>query len=236
MRRVHILGLPRSGTTALANAVSQGLGLPLVVEPIFVWTDGFRVSLSEARSLDRTGIARVRQKIATLDRLYADQGGYVEKTPSSIFFAPILGELTPDATIILIKRDREQILRSLGAKLFDGKDGNVPEGSSLGIHNFSIQAAKIRMLLRTHGIFAGFAALLRIRPWLEINSIRKLSNVSELERYVDTALHCLEELDLADSERLLSLSYEDFRSDPARVLNEVLAFCSRPGSGVGNAN
>lgn len=230
------MGLPRSGTTALSNAVSQELGLPLVVEPIFLWTDGFKMNLDEARSLDEASIADVRHKIATLDRVYADQGGYVEKTPSSIFFAPILGELTADATIILIKRDREQILRSLRAKLFDGKDGNVPESSSLSLHNLSVRKEKARMLLRTHGVFSGLAALLRFPRWAKYNSINSLSGDSEIERYVDTALQCLEDLDVADDERLLSLSYEDFRSDPDRVLSEVVAFCSRPGSDSGKAN
>lgn len=227
MKRVHILGLPRSGTTALSNAVSRELGLPLVVEPIFLWTDGFKVNLDETRSLDKTSIAGVRQKIATLDRMYADRGGYVEKTPSSIFFAPVLGELAADATIILIKRDREQILRSLKAKLFNGKDGNVPESSSVGTHNLSVRTEKVRLLFLTHGILAGLAALFRFRPWAKRNSINTLSSEPELERYVDAAMQCLEDLNVADDGRLLSLSYDDFRSDSDRVLREVVAFCSR---------
>lgn len=226
MKRIHVLGLPRSGTTALSEAVARALELPLAIEPIFLWTDGFRVDLSDANALPESRIRRIRDRIKSLDVVYRARGGFVEKTPSSVFFAPVLSALIEDATVIVITRENDEIVRSLERKVFEGQDGNVGGGSNLSFHNMKVRAAKTAFMVRTLGPASALAALARYSCWARRNGISTLSDGAEIRSFVARAGAGLDQLSPGATNRMLTVPYQRFRDDPHTLVGEIVAFCS----------
>ena len=106
IKRIHIVGLPRSGTTALSKMVAERLGLPLASEPIFLWNDGFKIDLFNNDLQQEHRLSRVQEGLARLDRMFSRHGGYVEKTPSSALLAPYFYKIQRYAYIVLITRNR----------------------------------------------------------------------------------------------------------------------------------
>ena len=226
MKRIHVLGLPRSGTTALSEAVAGALELPLAIEPIFLWTDGFRVDLSDTNALPENRSRRIRDRIKSLDAVYRARGGFVEKTPSSVFFAPLLGALVKDATVIVITRENDEIVRSLERKVLEGKDGNVGGTSNLFVHNMKVRAAKSAFMVRTLGPISAVAALARYSGWARRNGIGTLADSAEIRGFVARAKASLDQLDLGATNRMLTVPYQRFRDDPDALVGEILAFCN----------
>lgn len=229
MIRVHILGLPRSGTTALSQALAKRLRLPLVVEPIFLWTDGFRVNLMRERAPDAGDLRRIRYKIGRLDQIFGSSGGFVEKTPSSVFLAPVLGQVVRNSVVIVVTRDRDAIVRSAARKVFEHRDGNVAAGYNLRVHNVLVRIAKTFLLFRTMGIVEGVAALTRFSDWAAHNSILGLSTQDEVETYVGDAKARLDALNIGATNRVMTIPYERFRTEPNVIIERIGVFCNEAG-------
>jgi len=228
MLRIHVLGLPRSGTTALSKVLAERLDLPLVVEPIFLWTDGFRLDLSTITSQSSQDIQRIRNKMKVLSRVFHSSGGFVEKTPSSVFAAPVLDNILSDSVIIVISRDRDEIICSLKRMIFDGKDGNMSSGSNFSQQKLKARLSKALLLIQFLGPFEGIAVLIRFFSWSRRNGIWTLSTPVLIERFVDSARTSLDSLNIGSSNRMLEVSYTRFRDDPFQVVEEIASFCQQP--------
>lgn len=226
MLRIHIVGLPRSGTTALSVAVAKRLGLPLVVEPIFLWTDGFRVNLMRDALPNAGELHRVRNRIARLDQIFGSHGGFVEKTPSSVFFAPVLDRIVDCSIIVVVKRDRAAVLKSLVRKVFELRDGNVAPGNSLRYHNFLSRVMKTYLLFRTSSVADGISTLRRYSAWAQRNSILGISSQAEAEKYVDHANGRLDALEVGNTNRMIEISYDQFLAQPDSIIEEIAMFCA----------
>lgn len=227
MIRVHIFGLPRSGTTALSQAVAESLGLPLVVEPIFLWTDGFRVDLMHDILPDLGELKRIRSRIGKLDQVFESRGGFVEKTPSSVFLAPVLGEILQDSVIIVVTRDRTAIVKSLSRMIFERQDGNLHSLEHFLIRQLKVRFEKVFFLFRTLGPFIAFPALFRFLVSGRYNSVVNLSSVHEIEKFVDAAMNRLADLNAGYANRVMFLSYSQFRDSPDSAIADILNFCGQ---------
>ena len=227
MIRIHVIGLPRSGTTALSASIANALGLPLATEPIFLWTDGFRHNLKEANSLSETSLQSIKKRLTALGKCYHNHAGFVEKTPSSVFFAPFLDQLISDSIIIVITRPENEIVRSLERKVLDGEDGNVARSSSLPLHNATVRAKKVWLLFRSMGVMRGIVALVRFVGWSKRNGITALSSPMAVKAFVKNAGSSLAELEAGETNRLLIVSHSMFREEPQKLLNDIVRFCKQ---------
>lgn len=227
MKRIHIVGLPRSGTTALSQKVAVGLGLPLVVEPIFLWNDGFRIDLMNGELPNAYELQRLRSRIAKLDEVFQVSGGFVEKTPSSVLLAPIFSEIQKNSIFIVVTRDRSAIVNSLRRMIFDSQDGNLQPSESFFLRKLKVRCAKFFLMGRMLGPSAAVSVILRYFMTGRRGSIVSFSNEQDIEKFVDTAMTRLAELNVGSANSVLSLSYDQFLHNPERAVGDVLEFCNR---------
>jgi len=223
MRRVHIIGLPRSGTSSMVAAIGDQLELPTAVEPLFLWTDGFRIDLVKETLPEAAECQRVRNGIKIFDRVFGSSGGFVEKTPSSVFLAPALRHVLRDSVVVVVSRDKNAIVESLVGKVLLHKDGNVSSWSNLHVHKLLTRFNKILFMSRCIGVSRTISSLGRFREWESHNGILGLRNREEIERYVDLAVSRLEMLDVGEANAVVRVNYEDFRANNNMVLEQVCA-------------
>lgn len=225
MKRIHVIGLPRSGTTALSASIANALGLPLATEPVFLWTDGFKYSLEEVSSLSESRLQGIKERLTELRKCYRNHAGFVEKTPSSVFFAPVLDKLVTDSIIIVITRSEDDIIRSLVRKVLNGEDGNVARSSSLLLHNATVRTKKLWLLFRSMGVVRGIVALVRFISWSKRNGINALGSPMAVKDFVEKAGSSLAELEAGETNKILVVSYSMFREEPEKLLNDIVCFC-----------
>lgn len=226
MKRIHIIGLPRSGTTALSEAIASKLKLPLIVEPIFLWTDGFRTRLYKSDIPAKDVLKRIRSRITILDKVYASHGGFVEKTPSSAFLAPVLQDILENSHIIVVHRDHESISRSLSRMVLQSKDGNMNSTETFFARKMKVRIEKVQAMTKTLGLFAGISAFFRFLRNGHAESIVFLKDETGINNYVGVMLERLSELEAGPRNSVLHIEYDDFRQDPDTTLEMVMKFCT----------
>lgn len=228
MIRIHLLALPRSGTTALSKGIAEKLGLPVIREPVFLWTDGFRVDLEGKDLPGRFDLRRINEKIETLGRIFETTRGFVEKTPSSVFLAPVMDDLVRDSIIVVITRDRDEIVQSIERMIFENQDGNISTSSSFRVHKLKRRSAKIILLFQILGVKEGIVALLRAVGWARRNSVSALCSRDRVKRYVDDAQARLARLKVGETNRVVTIPYERFRDEPDAVIEQIATLCEQP--------
>ena len=228
IKRIHIVGLPRSGTTALSKMVAERLGLPLASEPIFLWNDGFKIDLFNNDLQQEHRLSRVQEGLARLDRMFSRHGGYVEKTPSSALLAPYFYKIQRYAYIVHITRNRSAVIKSLERMVFEKVDGNAEFGETFTSRKLKVRGGKFVFMIKALGPLSAILALFRYLSGERRSSIASMSTRLSIEQFVDKCLEQLNNINYGPENRLIEIPYERFRQDPEGTISAVLAFCCEP--------
>ena len=215
--RIHVVGLPRSGTTSFARSLAGRMDLPYIEEPIFIWSNRFKTSIGDRLSvLDVQGI---RKDISHLSKMFPM--GYVEKTPHSIYLSDYFDEILEGTIVIILVRDLHEIVSSLNRKVFDNNDPNA--SAPLWFHNLSVRFQKMFTMIRLAGPVKTAFLLFHAVSWLKKNSILRMSN-AELEKRMNNASRKLSSFanrsDLPTV--VLTVDYRDYKNDNELTIENLV--------------
>lgn len=214
--RIHVVGLPRSGTTSFARMLALRLGLPYIEEPIFIWSNRFRTDIGDR--LSKSDLLGIREDVCRLSVICPR--GYVEKTPHSIHLSEYFDELLDGAVVVLLVRKLSDINSSLNEKIFNNNDPNTT--SNLWVHNLRIRIQKILTMFRMTGVCATCLSLLRSFSWLRKNSILNMDYPKIEEIMVDASNKLTLLTTRTDlSYDVLKVDYHDYKADNEMTVSIV---------------
>ena len=219
---IHIVGMPRSGTTALSQKIHKITPYKLITEPIHVWSDFFHLDIINGRKFEERELSTIINNCENLRRRYSE--GFVEKTPSSIFLGENIFEILSDkdSCIILITRDMVDVRNSLRNKVISKIDNNT--NYNLFFHNLRIRIVKLLEMVQSSPI-KSILGLIKFSKWKKRfgNSILNLS-VEEIDMYLIQGQIVMDEITSIKHPQLLKLPYCQLRNDQwKRNVSEFLA-------------
>jgi len=217
--KVHIIGLPRSGTTAIAEQLAYKLNAPLLNEPIHIWSNGFTQNFPCKKS--STEALKRLWRSERLKKYFGSR--FVEKTPYSLFMANNFHKIFDDFRIfIVINRDIGSINRSLYKKVLKNKDPN--HGNSIYLlHDLKVKIEKVKNIFLTLGFVSGFIALFRYQYWnkRKTNTIKNLKSKSEIQNHTMLMLKYLRGIRVSKRHHIIEVEYSDFKNNNSKIITEL---------------
>ncbi|MBY6160045.1 sulfotransferase [Mameliella alba] len=126
MALISIIGLPRSGTTLLGRVLSSASDVEYFEEPNPMWRYRNWQRLGHEQFLREHATPQVRQHIRNyLVPARPRARHIVEKTPSNCLRVGFVEAVVPEARLIFITRNPEDVRRSMLRKWRSGSDSNA---------------------------------------------------------------------------------------------------------------
>ena len=240
-RTLVIIGLPRSGTTLLAELFGRLNNVVLENEPNPIW----RFLNYSKLGHEEFSKAQATKEVSHHIRAYfgrkfdnASTTLLVEKTPANTLRIDFVRAVLPEAKIIVITRNSRDIVNSIVRRVELGEDRNAAklEDQKL-LRNLRLRANKLRLVhprdfpayLRTLLFFASGGMLFRteafwgprFRGWQQ--SMQN-SAMHRATRQVDIMERKLQDFLSKKPTGTLAIRYEDLVGDPDSVLADIEGF------------
>jgi len=106
---IIIIGMPRSGTTFVANILANCNNVKVLIEPHILWRSGnFKYFADNHYQINKKNILRIRKKMED----YAGDKILVEKSPINCVRSSMVYETFPEAKIVYLERNKDNCIKS----------------------------------------------------------------------------------------------------------------------------
>lgn len=115
---IFIIGPVRSGTTILADILSQNKEVAYWIEPKYIWKYKKAIAHDDIRTADEATKEVSHYIRSRFYKYMKDRGGsrFMEKTPSNVFRIPFINKIFPNAIYVQILRNPKDIILSTEKK------------------------------------------------------------------------------------------------------------------------
>ena len=240
-----ILGLPRSGTTLLGRILSGVDGFWYEEEPNVIWRYRNYAALGHDEFSERHATDEVVQYIRNyFDRRaqHAAASALVEKTPANVLRPEFVLKVMPEARIIVVERNLDDIRASLYRRIVHGEDRNADRFDEVKHCRYlRLKARRLfKVPLRDLPAYGPQIAcdltsgLLfpRHRFWgprqKDWEATLDLPVRERINRQCAAMVRSLNSFLARREGQLLRIGYEGLRADPDRVLGEIEGYLDLP--------
>ncbi len=228
---IFLIGAARSGTTILADIISQHEDLAYWIEPKYIWRYGNASADDDVRD-ERDATSKVKDYITKRFSDYVYKRGkkrFIEKTPSNVFRVSFIESIFPDGLYIHLIRDGREVTISA-----ERKSNTPPDKSALKRRLLSNEIPYSELPFY---LISGITQLLKAvllkkqgKVWGPRysgikNDKKKLSqrelSAKQWSQSVEYAHNGLRKI---DPDRIMEVRFEQLMAQPTKTIKDILSF------------
>lgn len=229
---IFLIGAARSGTTLLGEILSQHKELAYWVEPKYIWKyrspnvyDDFRSEKDVTNDVQNF----ISNKFTSF-LIKNNKSRFLEKTPSNCFRISFIESIFPDAIYINIIRDGRDVTLSAYKKWTEKHDKSA-YSRRLSLSEFPIVDLPFYLFHFVNQFFGQQFNSGNLKMWGPMSpEIRKFLDRSIEEacafQWKESTEQSFKDLSKIDSNRVITIKYEELLSDPIKFLCQILDVCN----------